>query len=348
MHIGAMPETILERLAFGLGMVPTPLVDTSGTFILARMVIAATQLGIFEALAAQALTAAELAAACGTHAGATQQLLDALVSSGYVLAHSDRYRLTLASRRWLLKTSPTSLRDAILFAAIEWDWMSHLSEFIRSGTPLDFHATMAPKHWALYQRAMRSLANIGAPELARRLPVPPGAQTMLDIGGSHGYYSVQLCRRNPGLRATILDLPAAIEHAAPLLAQEHMGDRVTHRAGNTLADDLGSAAYDLVLIAQLVHHFDDAQNRDLVRRAARALRPGGLLAILDAFHIPASKAGGQLASLLNLYFAFTSRSGIWEINEIVAWQRAASLLPQKAIQFLRMPGIVAQVAVKPA
>jgi SAM-dependent methyltransferase len=348
MRIGAIPETMLERLAIRLGLAPTPLIDTSGTFILARMVIAATQLGFFEALAARSLTAAELAAACGTHAGATQQLLQTLVRSGYLLAQSDRYALAPLSRAWLLKSSPTSLHDAILFAAIEWDWMNHLSEFIRSGAPLDFHATMAPEHWALYQRAMRALANIGAPEVARRLPVPPGARAMLDIGGSHGYYSVLLCRRHPGLRATILDLPAAIEHAAPLLAQEHIGDRVIHQPGNALADDLGTETYDLVLIAQLVHHFDSTQNRDLVYRAARALRPGGHLAILEAIHVPASKAGGQLAALLNLYFAFTSRSGIWARDEIVAWQRDAGLLPRKMIEFLRMPGIGAQVAVKPA
>src|SRR5690349_6120543 len=133
MRIGVIPETIFERLALALGLVPTPLVDTSGTFILARVVIAATQLGVFEALAAQALTAPELAAACGTHAGSTQQLLDTLASSGYVQASSGHYRLSPASRRWLLKASPTSLRDAILFAALEWNWISNLSEFIRSG-----------------------------------------------------------------------------------------------------------------------------------------------------------------------------------------------------------------------
>jgi len=183
MHMGAMPETMLERLALGLGLVPTPLIDTSGSFILARMVIAATQLGIFEALAAHALTAPELAAKCEAHAGAAQQLLDTLASSGYVLAHGGRYRLTPRSRRWLLKTSPTSLHDAILFAAIEWDWMSHLSEFIRSGTPLDFHATMAPEHWALYQRAMRSLANIGAPEVARAARLVDPANAVIVVVG---------------------------------------------------------------------------------------------------------------------------------------------------------------------
>jgi hypothetical protein len=53
---------------------------------------------------------------------------------------------------------------------------------------------------------------------------------MLDIGGSHGYHSVVICRRHPGLRSVVLDLPQAIRHAAPLLADEGMGDRVVHRA----------------------------------------------------------------------------------------------------------------------
>jgi SAM-dependent methyltransferase len=347
MKIGAIPETILEWLALRLGLVPTPLVDTSATFILAHAVIAATQLGIFEALAARALGAAEVAAVCGTDLAATQRLLDALASSGYLYARSSRYLLTPASRAWVLKASPTSLYDAILFAAIEWDWMAHLSEFVRNGTPLDFHAAMTAEQWALYQRAMRALATIGAPELARRLPVPPGARTLLDIGGSHGYYSVMISRRYPRLRATILDLPEAIAHAAPLLASERMGDRIAHRAGNALVDDFGVEAYDLVLIAQLVHHFDAAQNRDLVRRAARALRPGGYLAVLEAIRVPAARAGGQIAGLLDLYFAFTSLSGTWALDDIVAWQRAAGLRPRKVIRFLKMPGIGAQVAVKP-
>lgn len=69
---------------------------------------------------------------------------------------------------------------------------------------------------------MRAVASTLAPELARRLPVPKGAETMLDIGGSRGYYSVTLCRRHPGLRAVVLDPPEAVAPAAPLLAAEGM------------------------------------------------------------------------------------------------------------------------------
>jgi tRNA A22 N-methylase len=54
--------------------------------------------------------------------------------------------------------------------------------------------------------------------------------TMLDIGGSHGYFSVVLCRKHKGMRSVILDLPKAITQAAPILAAERMEDRVVQDA----------------------------------------------------------------------------------------------------------------------
>ena len=104
-----------------------------------------------------------------------------------------------------------------------------------------------------------------------------------------------------------------------MLAREGMGDRIVHRIGDARVDDLGRAAYDVVLIAQLVHHFDDATNQSLVRRAARALRPGGSLVILEAIHDPPGGDGGQLGALLDLYFAFTSRAGTWSLDDLASW-----------------------------
>src|SRR5262249_45325160 len=146
--------------------------------------------------------------------------------------------------------------------------------------------TMTTGEWGLYQRAMRAIAGLGATELARRVPAPAQARTMLDVGGSHGYYAVAFCRRHPRLCATVIERPEAIEHAAPLLARERMAERVVHRSGDVRLDDLGCAAYDLVLMAQLLHHFDDATNRALLRRAAGALRAGGLLVIVEPLRDP--------------------------------------------------------------
>src|SRR5204862_8324999 len=154
-----------------------------------------------------------------------------------------------------------------------WDWIEHSEEYVRSGQPMELHDTLPADEWPAYQAGMRSVASALAPELTRRLPVPKGARDLLDIGGSHGYYSVALCRRHDGLRAVVLDLPEAVAAAAPILAAEGMGDRVVHWEGNALTDDLGSEAYDVVLVSQLVHHFSDGQNRALAEKVARALRP---------------------------------------------------------------------------
>jgi len=346
MKIGIIPENVLERIGLLAGQVPIPLAHALGGALLARTVTVATQLGVFEALRANGLAATEVAQACGSDMYATRKLLEALVSLGYLARRGDTYRLTPLSRKWLLRDSPSSLHDAVLYEALEYRWLARLDEFVRGGQPLDFHATMSSADWGLYQRGMRAIAGIVAGEVARRVPLPRGARHMLDVGGSHGYYAVAICRRHRRLRATVLDLPQAIEHAAPLLAKERMGGQVVHRAGDALADDMGAAAYDLVFISQLVHHFDDAANRELARRAARALRPGGCLAILEAVRREAPGAGGQLAGLLDLYFAFTSRSGTWSLGEIASWQSDAGLVPQEPIHLLRLPGFCIQAALK--
>jgi SAM-dependent methyltransferase len=346
MKIGAIPENLLERIALMAGVVPTPFVD-SFCYVLARTIMAATKLGVFEALRAGPRTAAVVAAECGTHPHATGKLLDTLVSSGYLQLEGEQYTLAPIARKWLLKDTPQSMHDIVMLRYVDWEWLTHLEEFVVTGTPLDIHRELPPEHWSLYQRGMRSLASATVGEMTRRTPVPKGARHMLDIGGSHGYYSVALCRKHPGLRSVILDLPEAVEHAAPILAQEGMGDRVVHRAGNALTDDLGSEAYDLVLMAQLVHHFDEATNRELVRRIARALRPGGYLVIQDAIRRQSPTEGGQAAALLDLYFALTSESGTWSFAEMASWQRDAGLIPRKPIRFRLVPGIGEQVAVKP-
>jgi SAM-dependent methyltransferase len=205
---------------------------------------------------------------------------------------------------------------------------------------------MTEREWGLYQRGMRTQAGLSAGEATRRTPVPKGARDMLDIGGSHGYFSVALCRRHPGLRAVVLDLPQAVEQAAPILAREGMGERVVHRPGDALTDDLGERAYDLIIAWSLVHHFDDATNRDLVRRAARALRPGGVLAIGEAIRPKTPAKANQLAAFFDLYFAMTSEAGTWTFEEMASWQREAGLAPRPPIRLLTTQGVGIQAATR--
>jgi SAM-dependent methyltransferase len=347
MKVGVIPENPIERLVLRLGRVPTPMFDTMIAVLLARTIIVATKLGVFEALASGPLTAQEVAAQVRADPRATAKLLNALVAARYAAVADGRYTLAPVAAKWLLRNSPQSLYDNMLFRFVEWEAIGHCEEYVRTGKPIDVHRSISgDEQWGLYQRGMRSLAGPSAAEVAHRTPVRSGARDLLDIGGSHGYHSVVLCRRHPGLRAVVLDLPEAVKQAAPILAQEGMGDRVTHRIGNALTDDLGAGAWDVVFVAYLVHHFDDATNREFARRVARALRPGGAFVIQELVRPDAHSAADQQGALLDLYFALTSESGTWSYDEMAAWQRAAGLEPQKPIRFRSVPGSGQQVAIK--
>lgn len=247
-----------------------------------------------------------------------------------------------------MRDSHHSLTDKLLLQFHEWEWIERSEEYVQTGEPLELHDAIGGEQWESYQRGMLSVARALAAEAVRRMPVPKGAKDLLDIGGSHGYYSVALCRRHQGLRAVVLDLPRAVEHAAALLAAEEMGDRVVHRVGDALSDELGVESYDLVITAQLVHHFTDEQNRGLTRRIARAQRPSGVYAILEEFRAPTPRKAGQIGALLDFYFALTSQAGTWSPEEMAAWQREAGLEPKGPIRLRTSPGAGIQAAVKPA
>jgi SAM-dependent methyltransferase len=348
MKLAVRGENPLEAAALALGIAPLTLVDTHMAFLRARAIMVATRLGIFDALDGSGLSAGELASRCGMAPDAAPKLLNALVASRYLRFREDRYYLTRISRKWLRADSPYSVRDKVLFEFFEWSMVEGVEAFIRTGRAQDLHGgSDNAERWSAYQKAMRALSGLAAPEIVSRTPMPPSPQTMLDIGGSHGFISVAMCRRYPTLRAVVLDLPPAVQQAASILARENMGDRVVHRAGDALADELGASEWDFIYVSQLVHHFDEATNRQFVHRMARALKPGGHVVLAELIRPERPGGSGQAGALLDLYFALTSQSGTWSIDEMSGWLRDAGLTVKRPIQLRTVPGAAEVIALKP-
>ena len=345
MRYGVIGDNLLERAVLASGMAPKAVMEGYAPAY-SRAVVLATEHGVFDALAAGPRPADAVAAGCDLDPSATTKLLNLLVAMRYLKARNGDYRLARHVRRWLVADRPRSLRDAVLMERVEWRWIEGLDTFVKDGKGIAVHEGLSPEDWARYQRGMRALAGMLAPLLVRAIPVPKGARSMLDIGGSHGFFSVALCRRHPDLRSTVLDLPPAIEQAAPLLQHEGMGDRVVMQAGDALADDLGESTHDLILMCNVVHHFDDAENRRLTEKSSRALRPGGILVIAEFFRTDRGKAD-QWAAFFDLYFALSNQVGLWTLGEMATWQRAAGLVPRKPIRLRLARGFGLQVADRP-
>jgi cyclopropane fatty-acyl-phospholipid synthase-like methyltransferase len=347
MRIGLIPESAFEQLGLWSGEVPTPVLESFNGLMMVRSLMAVCRLGLLEALADGPLSSEEVARRAGTSPMPTRRLLDVVASLRYLSREGEAYALTPAARRWLLAGSPESVRDYLLWRYYEWDWVARLEDHVRTGSSMVGRPELNEEGWRTYQRAMLGLARLGSNEIAARTSVPRGAAAMLDIGGAHGFLSVAFCRRHPGLKAVVLELPEAVQASAPLLAEEGMGDRVVHRAGDALVDDLGEACWDVVVTSSVVHHFTAQECGDLTRRVARALKPGGVFAVIDFSRPDVPGGKGQTTALMDLYFGMTSVSGAWTADQIATWQREAGLVPRKPLRLRRGAGSVIQAAVRP-
>jgi 2-polyprenyl-3-methyl-5-hydroxy-6-metoxy-1,4-benzoquinol methylase len=338
MKLKIQPEGLLERTALLFNLAPTPLVDTQVAFNAARAIMAGAEVGLFEALGKNSKTPEQIVELIRTDPPATKNLMDCLVGIGYLRWNNGRYSLRPKYYKWLLKEYPSNLIGKLRFQLIEWNWMSKLEDYVRTGKPLNFHSMMTADEWAHYQEGMRDLSVNVAKELAGKLKLPANAGKMLDIGGSHGLYSIELCKKHPSLTSTILELPGAIDRASAIAAQHDLTDRVKYKPGNALTDDLGEQQYDLIMINNVVHHFTGEENIALAKKIAKALKPGGAYAIGEFMRLEKPGEGGVVGATAGLYFSLTSSSGTWSENEIRSWQIGAGLKTTKPLSPITLPG----------
>ncbi|MFB6311770.1 MAG: cyclopropane-fatty-acyl-phospholipid synthase family protein, partial [Salinirussus sp.] len=165
-----------------------------------------------------------------------------------------------------------------------------------------------------------------------------GPARLLDVGGGHGYYSIEACQRASNLRATILDAPGALGVAEAEIAAAGIGDRIETRGGDALQDDLGGP-YDVAFCFNVAHGFDPDENQVLFGRIADALASDGRLVVLDQF------AGEGRFSIQRLGLAFTGfvyntalGGTVYEADALEQWLLEAGFESVSTTRFRSVPG----------
>lgn len=282
----------------------------------ARALQAATELGLIDCLARGPQASTELARACSTDPAMTQLLLDTLASLGVVSRDArGRYELVV---------------DGLaLVTTIDRGW-SHLAGVVRSGEPVA-RAHTAAGAAALYPDLVPSLATLFAPATERAAQLlAGGGPDVLDVGAGAAPWSIALARSSPGVRVTALDLPAVIVSTRRAVEAADLADRFRYLPADMNTCPLPRAAYDTVLLANVCHLFGDARNRALLRRLRPAVRPGGLLAIIDVL-APSGPAAPSSISLYALGLRLrTARGAVHSLAAYQTWASDAGFGPVQA------------------
>jgi len=343
MKLSPIAQTPLEWIALKAGLIPTPLAYSHFGFMMSKFLLEAVDKGIFEAIGHKRISLDAICTACSLHPRPVESLLGVLATMGLIKQSKDLFSLTRKSKKWILKDSADSLYWLMRFDnRVCVKWMDYVGTFLETGEGLQYHETFNEEEWFYYQKAMEAAASATSREAVSKIPVPKGATRMLDIGGAHGLYSVALCKKHSGLTSTILDLPGAVEKAAPILEKYQMGDKVVHQAGSALTDDLGEGLYDTIIMASVAHHFTEEENKEVAKKAYKALKPGGFFTTLEVLRSDEIKFNGDMLSALgDFFFALSSTSGTWSLQEIMQWQKEAGFSKFKKASFLTIPGYVA-------
>ena len=292
------------------------LLELQWQFRAGRALQTAHQLGVFEALK-EPKTAAEVAARCSTDAGMTARLLIVCCSLGLVRRDDDYFALTQLGRDTLLPESLRYLGGTLNHGESLWWAWSGLPDVVRTGRREAQPKPPEPfaSHWhENFIWAMHGITANGVSQwLAGQLDLSD-LNTLLDVGGGPGTNSIALCQRFPRLKAVIWDLPQTIAIAEQVIGRFGMEDRITLKAGDWNSDPFGEG-YDCLLMSNILHGQDSQADMKLAK-AARALRPGGLLIIHD-FLLDNDRSGPLPAALFNLML------GAYTVSELLAVVRTA-------------------------
>ncbi|GAA1337157.1 methyltransferase [Saccharothrix algeriensis] len=256
---------------------PTPLVAVATGFMAAKQLFAASELGVFSALALGPANSLELAERAELPERSARILADAMVGLDLLEHRDGKYANTPVTEAYLAGHGGLDLRPHLAF----WDALSY-------------------PHWLHYTSSMRS-AQPGPLELdeARRGVFTSGVQTynslhavmlaehydfarherVLDLGGLSTAFLVEAVKRYPrltGAFVTTRDFLDLVEGSLP----PGLADRISFHEADPLTGEV-PGRYDAVLLEHVVHRFDAEQNKAILRTARAAVDPGARLLVLD-------------------------------------------------------------------
>ena len=260
--------------------------DTVNAYQRTAALRAAIELNLFTAVGEGNETTAELARACQASERGLRILCDYLVVLGFLSKQDDRYRLTPDSKMFLDRRSQAYVGGAIefLLSPMLTEGFKDVAAAVRrGGTVMSEEGTVAPEHpvWVHFARAMAPLMRMPAQLMTKLIDYDPDRKLkVLDIAAGHGVFGIAVAERFPNAEIIALDWPNVLEVARENAQRAGVGTRYSTLPGSAFEVEFGSN-YDLILLTNFLHHFDEATCVRLLEKAHGALAEGGRAVTLE-------------------------------------------------------------------
>jgi 2-polyprenyl-3-methyl-5-hydroxy-6-metoxy-1,4-benzoquinol methylase len=303
-----------------LNLAPAPISDiTAGLSFFA--VDAALRLNIFEFLKKNGMSAEKLSLETGCDHRGLEIFLEVLESLGYLKRKKDQFYITRMTRKWMLNSSQNKFQSGFPYYAMTMrEIWPHLAESLRKGDAhINFYDWLNnyPETAKQYQTYMIGLAELMLPELVKKIKLK--GNRILDIGGSHGLYSIALCRKFPDISVTIIDSPYALPLLKKNIKEAKLENRISFIQGD-FKEYSFSTKYDTILLFNVLHEHKEDYNLELIKKIHGTLEPGGAMIILDGMREKKSSPMLSFAERIYslMFFHFLGGQN-YRFTEIKGW-----------------------------
>jgi len=309
----------------GKPVTPSRIMDLASAYFGSCILFTSVDLGVFGALARLGpASAGTLAGELGANLRGLRLLLDGGVAVGLLEKEGEVYRNTAEADAFLTPGRPGDLSAALRYNRDVYPAWGRLAELARTGRPVEapaLHLGADPARTRTFVLSMHGRASAIGRAVIPRLRLE-GKKHLLDVGGGPGTYSVLAARAFPGLRCTVLDLPAVVAIAAELIERQGCSSSVATLPGDYHTTPF-PAGIDAVNFFGMLHQESPDSIRDLMRRGFEALPPGGVVHVMDMM-TDATHTQPAFSALFGINMALTKEDGwVFSDAELKCWMEEA-------------------------
>jgi SAM-dependent methyltransferase len=266
---------------------PALIFETLNAFQRSAALKAGIELDLFTAIADGAKTAEAMASRCQAPERGIRILCDYLTIIGFLTKRGSQYELSAESAAFLNKKSPAYMGTMANFlnAPKAMAPFHELANVIRrgpaEGTRDDGSTADDNAFWVEFARSMQPLMAGAAKEIAGLLGASRGERwKVLDIAASHGLFGIAIAAENPNAEIVAVDFEPVLRAAKENAERAGLGKRFRTLPGSAFDVDFGSD-YDVALVTNFFHHFDQPAIEKFARKICNALKPGGRMVTLE-------------------------------------------------------------------
>lgn len=294
--------SLIERLLLSFDLIPHPFADAASSVGLGFALGSAVKLKIADQLSMQFKEVKTIANEAGVSPIGAELILDCLDALGYVQKRETQYAYTKRGYKNLSHQSPKNFRHFILFCDYLYKTYLQLDDTIRLGKrpQSNMLEEMTNYEWELFSRAMIDISQTNCQEVADKVPISKTHHKLLDLGGSHGLYSIELCKKHKNLQATIVDLPPVKKYAEECIEKYNASASVSFQSSDFMKDELPKGV-DVILAFNIIHGLNTLENEALIKKVYNSLNKGGLYVILD--QIKGIGGSSQMSKATTAYMA---------------------------------------------